>query len=167
MTIVEAAAFGVPTLVQVPDASITSASNPLAFEALQVNTKAQLEDRKVGAKGGYMKLLVKDDGKPDEYLEAAIDSRYPPVGACDLLGDPSTNAGEDADGTTAIIGVDWKGETAALEARFAQLLAQPEILQDAGRRAKAVALSWQEDLSSASLEHILSDALPKPKPTKA
>lgn len=184
MTLVEAAAFGAPSLVHVPAgvalpaAAATAAGGRDGDDAAAA--VAPIVTFSAGsaaiASAGYLRMHWRPDAAslPTGDLSAQLAAqRFPPVGACDLLmhqQPPPAGTTAAAAPAPAVVAVDFTAPVERTAATVAALLREAVAADDdaaatssrlaaAGAAAQRVSLSWLEPDTATALLAIVSDVL--------
>lgn len=182
MTLVEAAAFGAPSLVHVPlpDRVCAGAAAANSHSGVRVHfDSAYLVPGEKDATGFLeMRIACENTSEPvgrkfadDRLGMRLLQHRFPPVGACDLLAADASGpniaelaaaatSGGTVSDNVAMLCADLTAPPAELAAQLAPLLAAPRnTLQAIGRAAAARALHWTEADSAVALREIIHRAL--------
>lgn len=186
MTIVEAAALGALPLVHHQPAGVDGRGLivelddgapeqwRVRFSRLALALCASSSERAPPA-AGYLGVSVLRNGAPCTVVACRAQGRalaaacyaqartLPEVGACDLLGDPLPLSLPDGGSGSVVLGIDWTGAPADVGAALAAWLAPATLpsaaAHDLRRRARAAALAWQQDGTTAALQHAVAAAV--------
>jgi hypothetical protein len=164
MTIVEAAAWGVPSVVHCPAGAQSGAPQILDFIPMESAHGAwNVAVSKARACGEWAEQLAREC-----HAQAAT---LPPVGACDLLA-PSPN---DPSSSPGVVAWDWSRAPGDVKAEFCAMLADASALRDSRLRGVPVpqpsrleaiaaagqtrALAWSEKAHGLALRSFISDVI--------